>query len=110
MAPSNDITTTHTSPAATTGSSPSAESLRRQTQEAGRDVAHKVQQVGEDIAERAQQLGEQGRELASEYYRQGRQQAAVWERELEQQIREKPMQSLLIAGGVGLLLGLLFRR
>jgi len=69
-----------------------------------------MQQVREDIAEKAQHLGEQGRELASEYYRQGRQQAAIWEHELEQQIREKPLQSLLIAGGIGVLLGLLLRR
>jgi ElaB/YqjD/DUF883 family membrane-anchored ribosome-binding protein len=29
---------------------------------------------------------------------------------VEAQIHEKPMQSLLIAGGIGLLLGLLWRR
>jgi ElaB/YqjD/DUF883 family membrane-anchored ribosome-binding protein len=95
----------------TTASSPrSIENLRDQAQEAGREVAHKVGQVGEDIAEKAQYLGEQGKAIASEYYQQGRQQAADWERQLEQQIREKPLQSLLIAGGIGLLLGILVRR
>jgi ElaB/YqjD/DUF883 family membrane-anchored ribosome-binding protein len=34
----------------------------------------------------------------------------VWQEQLEQQIREKPIQSLLIAGGVGVLLGILLRR
>ena len=95
----------------TTASSPSSiENLRDQAQEAGREVAQKVHQVGEDIADKAHYLGEQGKAIASEYYQQGRQQAADWERQLEQQIREKPIQSLLIAGGIGLLLGILCRR
>ena len=95
----------------TTGpSSSSMEALRDQAQEAGRDVAHRVRQVGEEIAEKAQYLGEHGKEIAADYYEQGRQQAAIWEHELEQQIREKPIQSILIAGGIGLLLGILCRR
>ena len=100
----NESTTT------TAPSSSSMETLRDQAQEAGRDVAQRVQQVGEEIAERAQHLGQQGKEVASEYYQQGRQQAAIWEHQLEQHIREKPIQSLLIAGGIGLLLGILCRR
>jgi ElaB/YqjD/DUF883 family membrane-anchored ribosome-binding protein len=98
---------------ATTTTGPSSSSmgtLRDQAQEAGRDVAHRVQQVGEEIAEKAQHLKQHGREIASEYYQQGREQAAIWEHQLEEQIREKPIQSLLIAGGIGLLLGLLCRR
>lgn len=95
---------------ATGPSSSSMETLRDQAQEAGRDVAHRVQQVGEEIAEKAQHLGQYGKEIASEYYQQGREQAAVWEHQLEQQVREKPIQSLLIAGGIGLLLGILCRR
>ena len=82
-----------------TYASRSAEGLRDQVQEAGREVVHK-----------AQELSEQGKELASEYYQQGREQALVWQKRLEQQIREKPIQSLVMAGGVGLLLGLLWRR
>jgi ElaB/YqjD/DUF883 family membrane-anchored ribosome-binding protein len=78
--------------------------------EAGRDVAQRVRQVREEIAEKAQYLGEHGKEIASDYYAQGRQQAAIWEHELEQRIREKPLQSILIAGGIGLLLGILSRR
>jgi ElaB/YqjD/DUF883 family membrane-anchored ribosome-binding protein len=82
-----------------TYASRSTEGLRDQVQEAGREVVHK-----------AQELSEQGQELASEYYQQGREQALVWQKRLEQQIREKPIQSLVMAGGVGLLLGLLWRR
>ena len=72
----------------------SFEDLRDQAQEAGREVVHK-----------AQALGGQGKELASEYYQQGRDQARVWQKKLQQQIREKPLQSLAVASGKGLLLG-----
>lgn len=97
--------------ATTTGpSSRPMETLRDQAREAGREVAHKAQQVGEDIAEKAEHLSEHGKEVASEYYQQGRQQAVAWEQQLEEQIREKPIQSLFIAGGIGLLLGILWRR
>ena len=62
------------------------------------------------LRDQAQELGEQGKELASEYYQQGRDQALVWQKQLEQHICEKPIQSLVVAGGIGLLLGLLWRR
>ena len=45
-----------------------------------------------------------------EYYQQGREKVQVLEQTLEAQIRAKPIQSLLIAGGIGLLLGLLWNR
>jgi ElaB/YqjD/DUF883 family membrane-anchored ribosome-binding protein len=69
-----------------------------------------VQETGKDITRKAQELGEQGKGLASEYYQQGRDQALVWQKQLEQHICEKPIQSLVVAGGIGLLLGLLWRR
>jgi ElaB/YqjD/DUF883 family membrane-anchored ribosome-binding protein len=34
----------------------------------------------------------------------------AWQQQLEQHARDKPVQSLLIAAGIGLLLGLLKRR
>jgi ElaB/YqjD/DUF883 family membrane-anchored ribosome-binding protein len=49
-------------------------------------------------------------EIASEYYQQGREQVLALEQTIEAQIRDKPIQSLLIAGGVGLLIGFLCRR
>jgi len=41
---------------------------------------------------------------------QGRAYIRTWPTQLEQQVREKPFQSLLMAAGIGLLLGLLWRR
>jgi ElaB/YqjD/DUF883 family membrane-anchored ribosome-binding protein len=110
MTTSHDTGTTHDPTTTTAQPSNPVETLRGQAQEAGQEVAHKVQQVGKEMVEKAQQLGEQGKEIVSEYYQQGRQQAAAWEDQLQQQIREKPIQSLFIAGGIGLLLGLLCRR
>lgn len=101
-------------PNETTGTSPQAagsdETLRDKAQEAGREVAGKFQEAGQEVARQAQRLGAYGQTAASDYYQQGRDQAAVWQEQLEQQIREKPIQSLLIAGGVGVLLGILLRR
>jgi ElaB/YqjD/DUF883 family membrane-anchored ribosome-binding protein len=62
------------------------------------------------VREKAQELGTQATEIASDYYQQGREQVLALEQAVEAQIRDKPIQSLLIAGGVGLLLGFLCRR
>jgi ElaB/YqjD/DUF883 family membrane-anchored ribosome-binding protein len=64
----------------------------------------------DQIRERSQELSTHAQEVASEYYQLGRERAQEWEQTLEAQIREKPIQSLLIAGGIGLFLGLLWRR
>src|SRR5438094_655821 len=50
------------------------------------------------------------RDQASQYYDQGRQRAQEWEESLENYIHEKPLQAVLIAAGVGVLLGLLWKR
>lgn len=47
---------------------------------------------------------------AGEYYEKGKERAKVWEHDLEDKIQKHPLQSLLIALGVGWLIGLLFRR
>ena len=50
------------------------------------------------------------RDQATEYYEEGRQRATEWEQSLEQYIHEKPLQAVAIAAGVGILLGLLWKR
>jgi len=69
----------------------------------GRDM---TQEVNAHITETARQVGE----TASQSYEQGRQQLAEWEQSLEENIRTKPLQSVLLATGIGLLLGLLWRK
>ena len=69
-----------------------------------------AEETGKEIGGQAQELIAQGKEVAAEYYEEGRNQVFAWQQQLEYQVREKPLQSLLMAAGVGLLLGLLRRR
>ena len=69
-----------------------------------------MQDAGQEMSQKMQEIARQGQEAAAEYYQQGREQVLAWQRQLEHQVREKPMQSLLIAAGIGLLFGLLRRR
>jgi len=69
-----------------------------------------AEETGQEIRGQAQELISQGKEVAAEYYEEGRNQVLAWQQQLEYQVREKPLQSLLMAAGVGLLLGLLRRR
>ena len=52
----------------------------------------------------------QGKEVATEYYEEGCHQVLAWQQHLENQVREKPLQSIFIAAGIGLLYALLRRR
>ena len=62
------------------------------------------------IKESAGEYYQQGREKAQEYYEQGRQKAIELEENLENYVREQPLKAVMIAAGVGLLLGILWRR
>ena len=43
-------------------------------------------------------------------YDQGRQKAQEWQQDLEQYVQDQPVKALLIAAGVGMLLGILWKR
>jgi ElaB/YqjD/DUF883 family membrane-anchored ribosome-binding protein len=73
-------------------------------------VAKEVEVMGEMAAGTAQAKLEQIRDDASEYYEQGREQARGVQRTFEQFIRDKPVKSVLIAAGVGLLFGRFWMR
>ena len=47
---------------------------------------------------------------AEEYYDQGRQKAQEWQHGLEEYVKEQPVKALLIAAGVGVLLGVLWKK
>ena len=84
----------------------SAEEWRERMQAAGKEVGQTAQEMGQKV----QELTTQGQEVAAEYYQQGREHILVWQQQLQTQVREKPLQTLLIAAGIGLLFGLLRRR
>ena len=69
-----------------------------------------MQETGKEMRDQAQELMTQGKEVAAEYYEEGRNQVLAWQQHLENQVREKPLQSVCIAAGIGLLYALLRRR
>ena len=83
------------------------------TRQDGHDTAERhdhMQETGKEMRDKAQELMTQGKEVAAEYYQEGRNQVLAWQQQLENQVREKPLQSILVAAGIGLLYGLLRRR
>ena len=68
------------------------------------------QEPAQEMRDHAQALMTQGKEVAAEYYAEGRNQLLAWQQHLENQVREKPLQSVVLAAGVGLLYALLRRR
>src|SRR5438045_89259 len=88
------------------GQGGTTEQLRNSAQQVGENIRDMGSQMRDAAAERFNQL----RDQASQYYQDGRQRAEEWERGLEEYVQEKPIQSLLIAAGVGLLLGILWKR
>lgn len=79
-----------------------------QTQQ--RDVGQQLRDVGSQVRDAAQQQYTQLRDSANEYYQQGRERAMEWEQNFEDYVREQPMKSVLIAAGIGCIIGFLWRR
>jgi ElaB/YqjD/DUF883 family membrane-anchored ribosome-binding protein len=74
------------------------------------DVADDVRAVGGQVGKAAREQYENLRSRASDYVEQGREKAEEWEDSVESYIKAKPVQALLMAAGVGVILGLLWRR
>ena len=72
-----------------------------------RDRASAMYEQGRD---KASLYYEQGKDKASEYWREGSDRAREFEQDVETYIRQKPIQSVLIAVGVGVVLGALLKR
>jgi ElaB/YqjD/DUF883 family membrane-anchored ribosome-binding protein len=92
---------------------PGTQDLQASTRQEGHDTTERndhMQETGKEMRDKAQELMTQGKEVAAEYYEEGRNQVLAWQQQLENQVREKPLQSILIAAGIGLLYGLLRRR
>ena|ERR1700722_11661655 len=83
-----------------------AENLKDKAQE----VTQNLRDIGGQVRDAANEKYNQLRDQAGDYYKQGRETAQEWEHTLESYVQEKPVQAVLIAAGVGLLLGLLWKR
>ncbi|HLL88919.1 MAG TPA: DUF883 C-terminal domain-containing protein [Tepidisphaeraceae bacterium] len=73
-------------------------------------VAQQARDLGQQVKEQATQKYQQLREQATQYYDTSRQSATEWEQSLESYVRDQPVKSLLIAAGVGVVLGMVWKR
>ena len=79
---------------------------REQAKVVGRDVQELGKMTKDIAAEAAHNL----RDNAAAYYEDGVKHVKSFEESLEKQVRTHPLQSLLIAAGAGLLLGVILRK
>ena len=80
---------------------------RQAAQEHASTVRDAAGHLYDEGRERAGQLLDEGRQQAGHLYDQGRKQAVRFERTVEKQVRERPLQAVLVAAGVGFILGAL---
>jgi ElaB/YqjD/DUF883 family membrane-anchored ribosome-binding protein len=81
-----------------------------QLKESAQQVQENLRSIGSQAKDAANEKFNDLKQQANDYYDQGRERAQEWEQGLEQYVQEKPIQSLLIAAGVGLVLGMLWKR
>jgi len=74
------------------------------------DIKSSLQEMGSSAKHMAQDQFEGMRDSLGEYYERGRERAMELEQTFENRIRERPLSSLLVATGVGFLLGMLLMR
>ncbi len=73
-------------------------------------AADKLRDLGGQVRDAATGKYNEARERAQHYIDEGRATAEQWEQSIEGYVQEKPLQAVLIAAGVGLLVGLLWKR
>ena len=81
-----------------------------QMRKQARKITQDVSRMGDIARDMAQEKLEQLRESATDYKDQGRDKIQEVERTIEDYIRERPIKTILIAAGIGLLLGRFWMR
>jgi ElaB/YqjD/DUF883 family membrane-anchored ribosome-binding protein len=88
--------------------------VKETVQDMGTYVKETAQNVGTQVKETVQDMGTQAKETiqaaGTQVYEQGRESLQDLNRTIEGQIRRRPLQALLVAGGIGVLLGILWQR
>lgn len=74
------------------------------------EAAENLKNLGGQVRDAAAENFGNYRQQANEYISEGRETAREWERSLETFVQEKPLQAVLVAAGVGMLLGLIWKR
>ena len=73
-------------------------------------MMHGAQEAAANLGHRAQEGLGAIKDAASEYIDQGREKAAALGRSVEEQVKEWPLSALLVATGVGVLIGVVLAR
>jgi ElaB/YqjD/DUF883 family membrane-anchored ribosome-binding protein len=81
-----------------------------QLREKSSDIKHNLQEMGTAAKQAAQEQLSGVRDSMVGYYEQGREKAIEFEHSLENRIREKPLSSVLVATGLGFLIGMFWMR
>ena len=84
--------------------------VQERAQEFGTQVRNWTQEVGGQLKEGAQEARRQAETSASRLSTKGREAVGQLEKTLEDYVRAKPLQSLMIAAGVGMIVVLLWRK
>ncbi len=74
------------------------------------NIGRDLRDLGSSVKHAAAEECEHLRERTEDYFDRGRERARDFERGIEGYIQEQPLKSVLIATGVGLLIGILWRR
>jgi len=74
------------------------------------EVATNLRDMGSQVRDAASQQYQQALDTAQDYYQQGRDKAMEWQGQVEEYVREQPLKALAIAAGVGVVLGILWKR
>jgi ElaB/YqjD/DUF883 family membrane-anchored ribosome-binding protein len=90
--------------------SETAEQVKQNVSEKAAQVGQNIREMGSQARDVANRKYEELRDSAADYYQQGKERAQEWEHGLEQYVQEKPLQAVLIAAGIGVVLGLLWKR
>ena len=86
------------------------ESATANLRDTASQVGQQLRDVGSQVKDAAREQYNNLRDQASGYYDQGRQMVEQYTDSLEQYVQEQPIKSILIAAGVGVLLGILWKR
>jgi len=89
---------------------PTTPSAREQLRSHTETVRDDIGQLGRLATGAAREKLDEARGVATEYYEHGRKKAGEYETQVVDYVRTKPLKSILIAAGVGALLGILISR
>jgi ElaB/YqjD/DUF883 family membrane-anchored ribosome-binding protein len=84
--------------------------VQERVQEIGTQVHNWAQELGSQLQEGVQEARQRVEASASQLSEQGHEAVGQLEKALADYIRARPLQSLMIAAGMGMLVGLLWRK